>query len=173
MEDFTPGPFSLSEVAYTFSSKSILEKLKLWGKQNFTLPISLAGGCCAVEIAQSLEAASAFENWREPGDILIPEEADVLIVSAALTPKMAQRVLDIYHRMQGPKWVMAIGSCSISGGPFQGRYQISGGLGDIIPVDIMIPGCPPAPLAIKQGLELLKDRVDKGVCSYLNLEGPA
>ena len=89
-----------------------------------------------------------------------PRHADVLMVTGPVTKNMREALLRTYDATPNPKWVVAIGDCGRDGGCFAGSYAVVGGVGDVIPVDLHIAGCPPSPIAMLRGLLALLDRVD-------------
>jgi NADH:ubiquinone oxidoreductase subunit B-like Fe-S oxidoreductase len=91
-----------------------------------------------------------------------PRHADVLLVTGPVARQTKSRLLRIYHQMPLPKYVIAIGSCAISGAPFNGSYSICEGVDKVIPVDIYVGGCPPRPEAIMQGTLKLIDKIREG-----------
>jgi NADH-quinone oxidoreductase B subunit len=116
------------------------------------------GGCngCSIEILASLTPRYDLERFGmlAKGS---PRHADILLVEGIITKKMKERLLTIYHQMPEPKYVVAIGSCAISKGIFYDSYNAEETLDNIIPVDVYVPGCPPKPEAIINGLiEILK-----------------
>src|SRR6202795_3033395 len=91
-----------------------------------------------------------------------PRHADVLVVTGPVTKNMREALLRTYDATPNPKWVVAIGDCARDGGCFAGSYAVVGGVSEVIPVDLHIPGCPPTPTAMLQGLLALLERVDAG-----------
>ncbi len=112
-----------------------------------------SGGCngCSIEILASLTPKYDVERFGilSKGS---PRHADIIIVEGIVTKKMKERLLKIYRQIPNPKYVMAIGSCAISGGVFYDSYNLEGPLDKVIPVDVYVPGCPPKPEAIIDGV---------------------
>ena len=117
-----------------------------------------AGGCggCALEIAAL--RASVYRLARLGLSIATtPIQADVLLVTGALTRAMAVPVRRAWEAAADPKWVLAIGECAADGGPFRGSYAVIGGVSEVAPVDVIVPGCPPDPSDILRALVALLD----------------
>ncbi|MCP5150108.1 MAG: NADH-quinone oxidoreductase subunit B family protein [Ectothiorhodospiraceae bacterium] len=91
-----------------------------------------------------------------------PRHADVLLVTGPVTCNMREALLRTYHATPDPKWVVAVGDCGVDAGVFAGSRAVVGGVGDVIPVDLRIPGCPPTPLALLRGLLALLARTAEG-----------
>ena len=111
------------------------------------------GGCngCDIEVLAALTPRYDVERF---GILAVgsPRHADVLVVTGPVTRQARSRLIRIYEQMPEPKFVVAVGSCAISGGIFKGSYNVLGGVGEVLPVDVYVPGCPPKPEAIKMGL---------------------
>lgn len=144
-----------------FISASIKD-LVSWAQASSLWTYSISGGCCADEI---LSAQSCRYDLERFGCLpqAHPEQADLLIVSTAATPQIVKVIREIYERMPFPKYVMAVGACANSGGPFTSRVTYAGAepLDKILPVDIYVPGCPPRPEAIMNGLIRLQEKIRK------------
>jgi len=145
----------------------ILNKFKRWGRINSPWAIHYnTGSCngCDIEILDTLTPRYDVERFgiKLQGS---PRHADVLVCTGPVTRQSRERLLRIYAQMPEPKFVIAVGSCSLEGGVFQGCYNICGGIDKVIPVDAYIPGCPPRPEAIINGvvtlLESLHDPQEK------------
>ena len=122
-----------------------------------------AGSCngCELEI-HALN--NAFYDLERLGlkFVASPRHADVLLVTGPVTRNMRDALERTYHATPNPKWVVAVGDCARDGGCFAGSYAVVGGVGEVVPVDLHIPGCPPTPMAMLQGLLALLENVDKG-----------
>jgi Ni,Fe-hydrogenase III small subunit len=123
-----------------------------------------AGSCngCELEIHALNNAYYDVERFGIRF-VASPRHADVLMVTGPVTKNMADALKATYDAVPGPKWVVALGDCARDGGCFAGSYAVTGGVSAVVPVDLHIPGCPPAPTAILQGLLALLDRAAMGV----------
>ena len=135
------------------------EQLFDWARRNSLWYLAFGIACCAIEAPMS--ASGPRFDFDRMGVFFraSPRQADVMIVAGTVTYKMALAVKRIYEQMPEPKWVIAMGNCAISGGPFmyEGQYAIVPGADLIIPVDVYIPGCPPRPESVQYAfLELQK-----------------
>jgi NADH-quinone oxidoreductase B subunit len=136
---------------------NILTSLKTWARINSPWAIHFnSGSCngCDIEILATLTPRYDLERLgiKLQGS---PRHADVLICTGPVSRQAKDRLLRTYHQMPEPKFVVAVGSCGISGGAFRGCYNIEGGIDKVIPVDVYIPGCPPRPEAIIYGVAQL------------------
>jgi NADH-quinone oxidoreductase B subunit len=116
--------------------------------------------CCAFEMVAT--AASRYDTARFGMEIMraSPRQADLMIVNGTVTKKMAPLLVRLYNQMAEPKYVIAMGACAISGGPFKEGYNVVSGVDRLIPVDVYIPGCPPRPEALLHGILELHARFD-------------
>ena len=125
-----------------------------------------AGSCngCELEIHALNNAYYDVERFGLRF-VASPRHADVLMVTGPVTKNMREALVRTYDATPDPKWIVAIGDCAKDGGCFAGSYAVVGGVGDVVPVDLHIPGCPPTPMAMLKGLLALLDRVDRAADS--------
>ena len=135
-----------------------LEQAVNWGRKFSIFPLTFGLACCAIE--QIGSGVSRFDISRFGSEVFraSPRQADLLIVSGRVSNKMAPVVKRIYDQMLEPKWVIAMGICASAGGPFN-NYAIIQGVDKLIPVDVYVPGCPPRPEALLEGLMRIQDKV--------------
>ena len=138
-----------------------LDKLLALGRANSLWPMTFGLACCAIEMMAT--GASRFDLARFGAEVFrpSPRQCDVMIVAGTISKKMAAAVETLYDQMPEPKWVIAMGNCAISGGPFvfEGQYGIVEGADKLFPVDVFIPGCPPRPEALIEGILELEEKV--------------
>ena len=130
-----------------------------WGRSNSLWPLTFATSCCGIEFmavcaARYDIARFGFEVTRNS-----PRQADVVLVSGTITNKMAPVLRRLYDQMADPKYVVAIGGCAVSGGPFKKSYHVVRGVDTVLPVDVYVPGCPPRPEAFLYGMMQLQRKV--------------
>ncbi|MHB1127917.1 MAG: NADH-quinone oxidoreductase subunit B [Bacillota bacterium] len=122
-------------------------------------PVTFGLACCAIEMMAA--GGARFDIARFGYEVFkpSPRQADLMVVAGTITKKMAPLVRRVYDQMPEPKYVMAMGSCAISGGPFVDSYNVVMGASEILPVDVFVPGCPPRPEALLHGFIQLKEKV--------------
>ena len=129
-----------------------LDKLINWGRSNSIWPLTFATSCCGFEFV-SLGAAR-FDMARFGWEVArsSPRQADFMMVAGTIVNRMVPVFRRLYDQLAEPKYVIACGSCAISGGPFRNSYHVAKGIEDIVPVDVFVPGCPPRPEAMIYGI---------------------
>ncbi len=144
--------------------QTALDGIRAWARINSPWAIHYnSGSCngCDIEILATLTPRYDLERFgvKLQGS---PRHADVLICTGPVTRQSRERLIRIYNQMPEPKFVVAVGSCAISGGAFQNCYNVAGGINETIPVNAYIPGCPPRPEAIIHGVVALLESLKKG-----------
>ena len=131
-----------------------LDQLLDLSRANSLWPLTFGLACCAIEMMAT--GASRFDLARFGAEVFrpSPRQADVMIVAGTVNRKMAGPIKTLYDQMLEPKWVIAFGNCAISGGPFvfPGQYAVVEGVDKLFPVDVYVPGCPPRPEALIEGI---------------------
>ena len=137
-----------------------LQELYNWGRRSSVWPMQFGLACCAIEMIATTMAR--YDMARFGAEIFrpSPRQADLMIVSGTVTKKMAPQVVRLYNQMAEPKYVIAMGACAISGGPFKQGYNVLKGIDRYIPVDVHIPGCPPRPEALLHAFITLQNKID-------------
>lgn len=147
-----------SGTVLTTGVDQMLNWLLNWGRANSIWYLLFGLACCAIELMQTGGPRADFERFGaapRPS----PRSSDLIIVAGTLTYKMALRVKRLYDQMAAPKYVISMGSCSNCGGLFQYAYSVCKGVDQIIPVDVYVPGCPPRPEALLEGLLKIQEQI--------------
>lgn len=141
--------------------RTTMDRALAWARTRSFWYISAGGGCCADEVLNSSACRYDLERFGALEQV-DPSQADLLIISGAVSYKAATHLRALYDEMPFPKYVLAIGSCANSGGAFSPdlSYSTVPGAGLILPVDVYVPGCPPRPEAIMNGMIALQDRIN-------------
>jgi NADH-quinone oxidoreductase subunit B len=140
---------------------ALAEKILDISRAMSLFPLLFGLACCAIEMMAT--GMARFDISRYGSEVMrpSPRQADVMIVAGTVTRKMAPAIVRLYEQMPAPKWVIALGNCAISGGPFvfEGQYGIVEGVDLIIPVDVYVPGCPPRPEGLLEGIFKLQEKI--------------
>ncbi len=137
-----------------------LDKIYNWGRRSSIWPMMFGLACCAIEMI--VTATSRFDFARFGMEIMrpSPRQSDLMIVSGTVTKKMLPIIVRLYNQMPEPKYVLAMGACASGGGPFKDGYNVVSGVDEFLPVDVYVPGCPPTPQALLNGLIALQKKID-------------
>ena len=135
-----------------------LDEAIAWAQKNSLWPFGSGLACCAIEMIAT--AAARYDIARFGMELFraSPRQADLFIVAGTVTNKMAPVLRRLWEQMADPKWVVAMGNCAVSGGPFP-TYSVLQGVDKIIPVDVYIAGCPPTPQGLLHGLMILQRKI--------------
>ena len=136
-----------------------LEAVIQWARKNSVYPMPMGISCCAIEMMATSASHYDFDRFGvipRPS----PRQADIIIISGTVTLKMATRIKRLYEQMPDPKYIISMGSCSNCGGPYwEHGYHVLKGVDRVIPVDVYVPGCPPRPEALLEGLLKLQEKI--------------
>lgn len=138
-----------------------LDKLYNWGRKRSVWPLMFGLACCAIEMIST--AAGRFDLDRFGMGLMraSPRQADLMIVSGTVTKKMVPQIVRLYNQMAEPKYVLSMGACATGGGPFKEGYNVVSGIDKFLPVDVYVPGCPPTPQALLNGMLKLHEKMEK------------
>ena len=136
-----------------------LDKIYNWGRSASVWPMMFGLACCAIEMICT--AASRYDIARFGMEVMrpSPRQSDLMIVSGTVTKKMMPIIVRLYNQMPEPKYVLAMGACASGGGPFKEGYNVVSGVDKYVPVDVYVPGCPPTPQALLNGLMKIQEKI--------------
>lgn len=131
-----------------------------WARQSSLWPMTFGLACCAIEMMAAGASRFDMDRFGAGAFRATPRQADLMIVAGTVTYKMASRVRRLYNLMPDPKFVIAMGACTVGGGPyFKYGYHVVKGVDLVVPVDVYVPGCPPRPESLLEGLMRIQDKV--------------
>jgi NADH-quinone oxidoreductase subunit B len=131
-----------------------------WARKNSLWPMTFGLACCAIEMMAVGASRFDLDRFGAGAFRATPRQSDLMIVAGTVNYKMASRLKRLYHQMPDPKYVIAMGACTVGGGPyFKYGYNVVKGVDLVVPVDVYVPGCPPRPEALMEGIMRLQDKI--------------
>lgn len=145
--------------AFTEALSAIISPIANLARSNSVWPLTFGTSCCAIEMMSS--GMSKFDISRFGSEVFraTPRQADLIITAGTITRKMAPALITLYEQLPEPKYVIAMGACTVTGGMFNDSYSVVQGVDRIIPVDVYLPGCPPRPEGILDALLKLQQKI--------------
>lgn len=152
----------MSKDGSAFFFPTRLDEAVKWARKNSLWPMPFGTSCCGIEMMSTLSARYDLARFGAEVVRFSPRQADMMIVAGTITTKMGPVLRKIYDQMCEPKWVIAMGACSSSGGIFD-TYSVLQGIDEIMPVDVYVPGCPPIPEGLIYAIMRLQESIEKGI----------
>lgn len=154
-------PAELENNVFITNLAKILDPIYNWSRRNSVWPMVFGLACCAIEMICT--AGSRYDLARFGMEVFraTPRQSDLMIVSGTVTKKMVPTIVRLYNQMPEPRYVLSMGACASGGGPFKEGYNVVDGIDKFIPVDVYVPGCPPTPQALINGLIALQEKIDQ------------
>ncbi|MBI3168692.1 MAG: NADH-quinone oxidoreductase subunit NuoB [Chloroflexi bacterium] len=153
--------YNIPEDIQNVVSITTIDRLYNWGRRWSVWPLMFGLACCAIEMIAAQTARYDMARFGMEVMRPTPRQADMMLVSGTVTKKMLPSIIRLYNQMPEPKYVVAMGACASSGGPFKEGYNVVAGIDKFLPVDVYIPGCPPTPQALIAGMMKLQEKIDK------------
>ena len=157
--EYVPGSQE-ANVALT-SVADMLTWAQNFARSRSIWPLGYGLACCAIEMMAAAQSHYDLSRWGSEVFRSSPRQADLMIVAGTVCVKMGPRLVRLYEQMPDPKWVLSLGQCATSGGEFYDSYYTVQGVDTIVPVDIYVPGCPPRPEALIEGILKLREKIEK------------
>lgn len=137
-----------------------VEQALNWARQGSVWPVTFGLACCAIEMMATGAGRFDLDRFGAGAFRGTPRQADLMIVAGTVTHKMASRLRRLYDQMPEPKYVIAMGACTVGGGPyFEHGYHVVRGVDLVVPVDVYVPGCPPRPETLLEGIMRLQEKI--------------
>lgn len=147
------------EFLRTSGFTSRIQDIVNWGRKNSLWPLPYGTACCGIELMSVMGPKYDLARFGAEVVRFSPRQSDLLIVAGTITEKMAPVLIHIYRQMLEPKYVLSMGACASSGG-FYRAYHVLQGIDKVIPVDVYVPGCPPSPEAVLDGIMMLQNLIE-------------
>jgi NADH-quinone oxidoreductase subunit B len=138
-----------------------IDRIYNWARKRSLWPLFFGLACCAIEMIAAADPRFDFSRFGMEIMRASPRQADLMMITGTVTKKMVPQIVRIYNQMPEPKYVLAMGACAISGGPFKEGYNVVSGIDKFLPVDVYVPGCPPRPEALMHGFLSIHARMER------------